>query len=385
MNTSLVCLAVALAAPAVEEPPPIYTPVRVFDTVIRGQNGNVPGPGNNNYEEIPMTGQPGATSGNPQTFVGPEAVPNGGLITPQYTPAYQPGADPFLAPQYGAAPGTMQPGVNGVQPYRLNRWVSRYEFGLLPKESTSNGLGNFGIFEFDGEWEYSTPVVSGWIFSFAPQFGVRAWDGPSSSVMVPTTALPGSVYRAGLNFELATPANGYGPLAASLAFNPSVNSDFESGLSSNAWNWDGRGMLFYHATPQWTWVLGAGYWDRVNDRVIPYAGFIYRPSSNWEWRIVLPDPRVSVFLGNAWGLPTWFYARGEYHVEAYEIQLETTGMREKVEIEDYRILMGLRFDNGYYASFVEAGWVFGRDVDFRNGTPGFDISSGFIARAGFRF
>lgn len=360
---------------------PTYYPPRIASTVIRGQSQG--------YDELPMNGQPGVTSGNSQTFVGPQAVPDGGMIVPQ-NPVFQQGGDPFLAQQngqqqFGSVPGQMQPGVNGLQPYRLNRWVSRYEFGLLPKESTDKGLGNFGIFEFDGEWEYASQFGGGWIFSFAQQFDVRSWDGPSGSAMAPTTALPGSVFRFGWNFELATPANNPGPLSASFSFNPSINSDLESGLSSNAWNWDGRAMLFYHATPEWTWVLGAGYWDRVDDQIIPYAGFIYRPTPQWEWRVVLPDPRVSVFVGNMWGLPTWMYARAEYHVEAYELQLETTGMREKVQIEDYRILGGLRFDNGYYASFVEAGWVFGRDVSFLKGTPGFDVSSGFIARAGFRF
>ena len=157
---------------------------------------------------------------------------------------------------------------------------------------------------------------------------------------------------------MATPANS--AWSTSIAFNPSINSDLEQGLGSNAWNWDGRAMMFFRVAPQWTWVVGAGFWDRVNDRVIPYAGAIWVPDDRWEWRMVLPEPRVSYYIGRPCNLPTWFYARAEYHVEAYEIQLETTGAREKVELEDWRILLGLRFDNGFYSSFVEAGWIFGR-------------------------
>lgn len=379
MNTSLVCLAIALTAPAVDNTPSVYTPTRVFDTVVRAQGG-VP------YDEIPMVN--GATpmaNGAPQTFAAPMAVPDGTMIVPGQPggPPFGPTSDPFLAQQYGLSPNGN--GVNGPQPYRLNRWVSRYEFGVLPSESTSRGLGKFGVFEFDADWRYATPTAPGWIFSFAQQFNIRSWDGPTGSAMAPTTALPGSVFRFGWDLTLETPSNNANPWGVSITFNPSLNSDMESSLSSNAWNFDGYGMLFYRATPVWTWVAGAGFWDRVNDQVVPYAGFIYTPSPRWEWRAVLPNPRVSYHMGNAWGIPTWFYARGEYHVEAYEIQLQTTGRREQVEIEDWRILMGLRFDNGYYASFIEAGWVFEREVNYKLGTPGFDVSSGFIARAGFRF
>ncbi|GAB4143710.1 MAG: hypothetical protein Tsb009_14970 [Planctomycetaceae bacterium] len=380
MNSSLVYLAVLVSAPAAEETQSVYTFSPAFEAVIRSQS-----PG---YDEVPKTNGNGPSmTGPPQTYV----VPNGSMITPQPGYIAGPGADPFLAQQNGLLPGAggdfagLRYGANGPQPYRLNQWVSRYNFGILPKESTSQGLGNFGIFEFDGDWEFATPSVPGWIFSFAQQFNVRSWDGPTGSAMVPTTALPGSVFRFGWNFELATPANNQNPWGLSLTFNPSLNSDLERSLSSNAWNFDGHGMIFYHATPQWTWVLGAGFWDRVKDRVIPYAGFVWTPDDRWEIRAVLPEPRISYFIGRIYDYSTWWYTRAEYHVEAYELQLETTGAREKVELEDYRILMGLRFDNGWYSSFIEGGWVFGRNVRFLNGTPGFDVSTGFIGRVGLRY
>jgi hypothetical protein len=386
VNTSLVCLAVLFSAPAAEEARPVYKLSRPFDAVIRSQS---PGP-NNGYDKQPMTGttgQPGAEI--PQTYVGPgTVVPNGTMITPQQNfIAAPPGSDPFMAQQYGLQNGPgMRYGANGPQPFQTNRWISRYNFGILPKESTEGGLGDFGVLEFDGDWEYAFQTAPGWVFSFASQFGVRGWHGPSSAATHPTTALPGSVFRSGWKFELASTANNGSPLSLSLTFNPSLNTDFEGSPSSNAWNWDGYGMLFYRSTPQWTWVFGAGFWDRVNDRVIPYAGFIWTPDSRLEVRAVLPDPRISYFMGKQWsGYDTWMYLRGEYHVEAYELQLETTGAREKVELEDYRILLGLRFDNGYYSSFIEGGWVLGRNVSFLKGTPGFGVSDGFIGRLGLRF
>ncbi len=84
-------------------------------------------------------------------------------------------------------------------------------------------------------------------------------------------------------------------------------------------------------------------------------------------------------------MATWLYLRGEYHVEAYQVQLDypVGDRREKMEIADQRLVLGLRGDIGSVSGFVEAGWVFDRQVDFLHGTPGFDIDSGFITWPAF--
>ena len=388
MSTSILCLAVVFAAPsATPEHPSVYALNRPFETRVRfadphGQPARREGVtvrGQSlGYDEMPGTTIGPVVQGNaPQTYVTPpNAVSNGPLIVPG--PVVPGQGDPFL-PRQSTDPYRM----NGPQPYQLHRWVSRYDVGFLPKSSARPGLGSLGVFETNAEWEYAAPIFMNWIFSFTQEFNYRAWTGPSTSAVRPTTALPGSVYRLGWDLELATPAN-YA-WSALFAFNPSINSDFDRSLSRNAWNFDARGMLFFRQTPQWTWVLGAGFWDRVKDRVIPYAGFIYVPDPRWEWRILFPESRISYYLGDPYGFKTWLYTRGEFHSEAYEYRQEITGMREQVQLDDWRILIGYRFDNGWVSSFIEAGWVFGRDVDFRSVTPGFRVSSGFIGRFGVRF
>ena len=394
MNAPLVCLVALLSAqPASNDWTPIYRPSPTFAAVLRGQS-----PG---YDEDPaVRGTVDGSTIDPGYVAPPTYVPNSAGWNPfQPAPLTQ---DPFLG-QPGVSDQSVSPysggfafGTNGPQPYRFG-WTARHEFGILPKESTEGSLGNFGILEFDNEWEYTTAVPYGWIFSFTQQYNLRTWDGPLSktpavppmgppgTIRVPI-GLPGSVHRLGWDFELATPANA--PWSIQLGFNPSLNSDFERSPSSDAWNWDGRGIIFYRASPRWMIAMGAGFWDRVNDRVIPYAGAIWTPDDRWEWRLVFPEPRVSMFLGNPWGVPTWVYVSGEWHIEAYEIEVERVlgraGLKDKIEVEDWRILFGLRSNNGWVTSFLELGWVFGRHVDFLV-VPGFDVSSGFIARAGVQY
>jgi len=242
-----------------------------------------------------------------------------------------------------------------------------------------------GIFEFDVEAEYSTTTMNGWIFSFSQEFGLRGWDGPKSSPALPGVGLPSNVYRFGWDFELATP-NNTGPWSAQIGFNPSINSDLDSNLSSEAWNYDSHGMLYYRTSPTFAYAMGAGFWDRVNDRVIPYAGVVWAPDNRWLFHLVFPQPRVSYYFGKNGKYAKTFYVSSEYHVEAYDVDLEPAGGRQRIETSDWRVLFGLKFDTCCMSTIVEAGWVFDRQVQFGDDTvPDFDIETGFIARAGFQF
>lgn len=380
-------MAAAVAAPANgSEYQTVYRPTDGFESVTRPTVIRAQTPG---YDETPG----GATNGAPKTYVNPPpgsvgpgtVAPNGGWVVPpggQYGAA--PGQDPFLGGN-PAAPGTGRQyfDLSGPRPYQLYRWVTRLDVGYLPAEDVSRGLGDFEAFELDVHKEYSMPVFWNWIFTARAEFGLRNWSGPQTTPMFPTTELPGDVYRFAGDFQLHTPQAG--PWSALVGFTPQINTDLNDNLTSDAYFWDGRGVLFYHASPHVTLVGGAAFWDRVNDQVVPIAGVILSPNDLWEFRLVFPEPRISYHIGRPFGFETWLYARAEYNVEAYQINLKSTGMREVVETEDWRALLGLRWNNGWVSSYVEAGWVFGRDVEYRYGTPGFDIGSGFIARMGIRF
>ncbi len=276
---------------------------------------------------------------------------------------------------YGFGPRGPQPFINGL--------TQRYNIGYLNDQEVSRSLGELGIFELGAEWEYTMPQGSGSVFSVTQQFDFRDWNGLQNYTAVLGLEPPEQLYRLGWDLEWATQLAG--PWSAQVAFNPSLNTDFDGGLSSDAWNWDGRGVVFYRPSPYFMYAIGAGYWDRVNDRVLPYAGVIWTPGDRWEWRFVFPEPRISYYVGRLLGIySTWIYARAEYHVEAYEVNLGS-GVRDRMEIEDWRALFGLRKDNGWLTEFYEIGWVFGRNVAFQHGTPGYDVSSGLILQAGFQF
>lgn len=333
----------------------------LFDFPVRGQT-----PGGS-YDEFPLSASP-----PPQTF-----APDAGA--PYY--------DPYLGQPPAPAGGSMlDPGLSfgavGPQPYRLG-WTSRYDIGYLANASVSGGgaSGDLGITEFNAAWRYTTGWPSGLpnlLFSWTPEFNYRSWSGPTNP------GLPPNVFRFASDFELATPGNN--PLSMQLGFTPAFVSDLSASPNSDAFNWDGRGVVFWRTSPQFMFALGAAYWKRVDDIVIPYAGVVWTPNDRWEARLMFPKTRVSYFLGNALGVATWVYWGLEYNVEAYQIELlGPTGQEEKIQLRDYRSTFGLRGEAWGVTGFVEVGWVFAREAEFLHGTPDFNINTGFIGRLGLRF
>lgn len=362
---------------------------------------------------VPIPADPGtapATSAPPAGTLAPlQSIPSGSgpaISSPDLSlPVYQDNTtwnafsppvvtDPFLQSQYGAPvspyggypqatpqQGMMTYGANGAQPYRFG-WQNRVDVSWMPgKEVTGAGAtGDHEIFGVDYELAYGTPFIPGWILNWTNQFSYRNWNGPT----LVNATLPRDLYRFGIDFELETPQTG--PFSISLGVTPSINTDFKADPWKEGFQLDGRGILFMQLDQYWTLGLGAQYWDRVDDRIIPWAGLIYR-DDYWEWQLMYPEARISVFLGNEAYWAKWAYIRAEYHVEAYGYENESGGVKAdtQVEIEDYRILGGFKMDGGYYNWFIEGGWVFNREVQFANATPGYEIGNGFIGQIGIRF
>ncbi len=292
--------------------------------------------------------------------------------------------DPFMNPQYlQQQQPQVFPGVNGPQPYRYG-WTLRTEFEYLSGEPVSGPTagGDLSIWGVNIEAQNASPMMGGGVFVHTPEFWYRGLEGPAF-VTAGGNGLPASLYHFGWDLKWQTPSvAGWG---AEFVFEPSLNTDFSS-LGSNAWNLDGRGALLWQWAPNFTVIGGVMYWDRVHDRVLPYGGVVWQPDQLWEFRIMYPESQVKLFLGNYMGHAKWLYARVEYHSEAYQVELDggLGPIDSQIQMDDWRATIGLQSDNGYSASFIEAGWVFDRETHVR-GFSSFNVGSGFMARAGLRF
>jgi hypothetical protein len=312
--------------------------------------------------------------GNPDPFGG-GAVP--GYPAPLQDP-FSGGVQPYMSPGMGEGFYTM--GINGPQPQRYG-WRHRIDVTFLPKEGThSPRVGGFEVFGIDLEMLYTMPTLKAWTFGIGPQFSYRSWKGPTD----PASDMPGGAYRFGLDMFLRTPT--VNNFTLEFGFDPSMATDFNSSINTDAFLFDGHIVGFWQWTPRFTAVIGAFYWDRVDDIVLPYAGLIWNPNDIWEFQLVFPKPKVTAFLGTPLGIPTWIYGGVEYHVEAYEVKPGDFTKSTRVQIADWRALGGIKWETGRVTSFIEAGYIFERDVKYKaKWAQNFSIDDGFIGRVGFRY
>lgn len=307
--------------------------------------------------------------------------PSGSSPYNPFSPPSSAPQDPFLSPAEPFQP-TPPPtpaviplfGSNNFLPYRYG-WTPKLDLAYLPSSNTSPDAGNFSAFELDSELVYNTPLGPDLVFTASPQFNYRHWDATSQFNL--------DLFRFGLNLQLSTPVSP-GSWGYQIAFNPSVNTDFHSTLANESVNLDANGMLFYNYDPSLMIVLGVGYLDRVHDIIIPYAGVIYRPDDLWEFRLLFPQGRISRYAGYFWWGHQFLYLAWEFHVDAFQVATPTDA-HNKIQYEDYRVTFGLRSDHVGFTKYIEAGYIFGRSIDYRYTLPGFDINDGFIVRGGIRF
>ena len=313
----------------------------------------------------------------------PAPLPQGGYPQGQITPVP---AAPNYPGGYGptAAPGMPAPGygVNGAQPYRFG-WQEAIDFALTSASSTDPNVGNFTWNEgnFEKQWVGQGP--RGNILTISPQWNLRWIEGPTGP-----PGLAGDFHRLGLGFKLGTPVNPTG-VSYEVGFNPAIASDFNESLTSAAWQFDGHVAAFIRRRPDLMYVLGVAYWDRVDDIFIPYAGVVWTPNDIFEVQLLFPKAKLELFLGTPYGVPTWTYLSGEYHVESYEVSYEAPGpaspSQSGMQISDYRIMGGVRFETGSVETFGELGVVFEREVEFERGGPDFDPDTALMGRLGIKF
>ena len=235
--------------------------------------------------------------------------------------------------------------------------------------------------------ELATSVMLGFPFLqretpllVTPYFAVKYFDRPT----IPD--LPPRVFDTSIEFRHLRKLNER--WAMDVSVNLGVYSDFEQD-HSRAFRVTGRGLAVYSTSPMTKWVLGVVYLNRAGATVVPAAGVIYRPDDSVSWELIFPRPRV------AWRLPwsnavgrdeRWLYLGGEFGGGVWAIERPSTGLEDVVTSRDFRFVAGLerRIVGGLSRTF-EVGYVFGRELEFRSGTPDYEPADTLLVRVGIKY
>jgi hypothetical protein len=370
------------AVPGQEGPRRLPSPeVPVEELKAPGEGPQLDGPQTN--LRAPTTG--GTYSGPPAAIDGPGRLPPAIEILPDGT--ISPGIGPEELMPFADSPiGPILPdGEYGdLEYYGQPQKLSPYKDTFFQKLSLSAGwFGDGGDPEDLGATEIETFLTVGvympikeWPLLITPGYGVSYLQGPT------VTDLPPRLHNAYVDFTWLPEFVHRYKLALGVA--PSYLSDFECS-GNGAFRLTGKAVLLVDWTERLQFRAGVLYLNRDNIRLLPVGGVIWKPTDWTEFELFFPKPKLGVRLNVGLGYEDWVYTTAEFGGNTWSI-VRASGDQDKLTYLDYRILIGVeRRLNGGAGFRLEAGYVFGREVEFESGDGDFDPRDTVLIRGGIAF
>ncbi|MCA9268157.1 MAG: hypothetical protein KDA41_06780, partial [Planctomycetales bacterium] len=118
-----------------------------------------------------------------------------------------------------------------------------------------------------------------------PGYGRHLLSGPNAP------DLPSTLHDVYLQFRWMGKVNEF--WGYDLVFTPGVYTDFEGGVTGDAWRYTGRAIATYQWAPWTQLVFGVVYLDREDVAALPAFGVIYEPCDGVRWELIAPRPRYA--------------------------------------------------------------------------------------------
>ena len=360
-------------------PPPAFDPYSV-------------GPGVSAPFTAPSTINPGSAApiyGAPPLGAAPYDAP---AYTPSpLAPAYSPTAPAPSAGLYSeGSPLGWQPGTYGFQnadggQVRFRQLLARlrFEHTLLLGD---NSVDSFELNRTEIAATFAFPVA-GSIESpllVTPGFAFNWFDGPIAdpTVMPFLGDMPSKAYDAYLDFSWFPRFNPQ--LGAELGVRTGVWTDFNE-VDEDTVRVLGRGLGVLTVSPEFDFLIGVVYLDRLRVKLLPAGGIRWRPSPEWDLYLVFPNPKIRRQLTSAAGAKWWWYVGGEYGGGSWTLNRANIG--DRVDYNDLRIYTGLEWETpGQARGHLEIGYAFDREIIYESGMPASrDLDDAVMFRAGIGY
>ena len=193
------------------------------------------------------------------------------------------------------------------------------------------------------------------------------------------TDMPARLYDLDIGFvrrdTILSPA-----LAFEVAFRAGFFSDFE-GSARQGLRFPGHAVFFYQVSESRQFVLGVDYLARDDIAVLPVFGASFRPHPKLWLEAIFPKPRIAVQIGPY----RWWYIAAEIGGGQWAIE-RVWRENDVVTYRDHRILLGVQQDHtDSFLAFLEFGFVFNRQLEYRSGVGDYKPLNTAFLRAVLRY
>ena len=265
-----------------------------------------------------------------------------------------------------------------------SKWVGRWnEFSM--DWVLRNGSGGIGFFSLTGDtpsWEFDPDSrKEGLETDFG--MGFHFVDGPGHS----GSDLPPRLFDIFWNTRFKAETD-YG-FGIDANFKIGLFTDFEDSVR-DGWRFPGRVLAYanlWTAEDTGRFVAGFEYLDLEQTEILPAGGIIFEPNPDTKIDLYFPRPQIRFRVDQEASGDQWLYFRGEYHGSAWAIE-RTAGKEDLVSLTEYRATVGLETipnDKEESSQFLEVGFLFNRDLEYRSGVGNFQPDDTVVIRLGSRY
>lgn len=343
---------------------------------------------------------PFATTAPPATFAPNTGVPS--LSAPSYgapaaspyssAPQLAPAWDPYALPGTTTAPPPALPayGTQPAQPslgFPFQDWSApstRLVQGVGMQYTYINrdgGTDGFGIEDVDLFASLAFPFFNNVNVApilFTPGFNFHFLQGPGGG---PPRDLPPTVYD--VYAQLSWKPQFYERFGADLAVSVGAYTDF-SYTDHTSIRILGRALGTYTVDPRWQIAAGVIYLDRLDIKILPAGGIIWKPHDDARFELLFPQPKLSQRITNFNNYELWGYLGGEYGGGQWSIA-HVNGAHDVVNYNDFRIFVGVEGIGPRLRGHIDFGYVFHRELLYLSGPPILEPDDTFMFRAGFTY
>jgi hypothetical protein len=195
--------------------------------------------------------------------------------------------------------------------------------------------------------------------------------------------LPARLYDVGVDFMWRKQFNDR--WGAMVAVRPAVASDFRT--SQDAIRITGRALATWQWVPERLSLLfGVVYLDRNDLSVLPGFGLIWTPDPDWRLDVIFPRPKLARRLRFVpHELEDWLYLAGSLGGRTWAVERQP-GIADQLTLRDYRLSIGWeRIAEGGGGFFVDAGYVFGRELEYEITPLARSFDDALIIRGGISY
>jgi len=350
----------------------------------------------------------------------PQAIgpPNYQVPSPTYAPGAYPQQPPVLFPNGLNMPNWNLPQAQAGQYLRLFQDV-RLTYTWVNGGDAPTKLDTSDV-ELATTVNFPNFFYSGQPLQVSPGFIFQWWDGPTTDPLptmpIPAgtplnpltapagafpTELPSRVYSTYLDFgwkPMLTPQFG-----GDVDFSVGVYSDYNT-VTTDSVRFQGTGLLVLGLTPTVAIKGGVTYLDRLDLKLLPAGGILWRPNPQTRFDIYFPKPKLAQYLTTFGNTDVWWYVNGEIGGGSWTVDRDvvvlmnplvplgptkavSAGGDRRVDLNDYRVGGGFEWTcQTGVRGFVEAAYVFNRQLVFASGPISTqDLDSSVMVRGGLTY